>query len=200
MAGSDWDRENPYASPRSTVEGPIHVQTEDDPDRFVIEPWLAPRGLVDFLSGLLAYVEATVLLAIVFGVSCLAAAWCTRKPEGALWGIAIVVILLFPAAIYEMLCRLRHLHVDAAGITFGRRVGKPKFLKWGEIRVIRPATRSEVLFKAWLWLWLEPTKSESTAGHYRIEWADGYLFFPPKDPARFERAIGKFCPRLLGEQ
>jgi hypothetical protein len=199
MAGSDWDRENPYASPKGMGEGLAHEDPEEDPDEFVIEPSLRPRDLTDVLCSLLVFFEATVLLGLVAAATGTVAYWLPGDWGGIL-ALAIVGILLLAGAIYEMLCQLRRLRIDAAGIAFKRGLGKPKFLTWHEIRGIRPATRWEVLIYAWLWLWLEPTKSESTAGHYRIEWTAGYVYFPPKDRLLFERAIRKFCPRLLGDE
>ena len=197
MASPDWDAENPYASPRSIDEWPAQDEIDEDLDRFVIEPWLASRDGIDVLSSLLLCLEAAVVLGLVFAVCGIAAYGWLPDEVGVYVGLAGAFILLQAGGIYELLCRVRRLRVDAAGIAFGRRLGKPKFLAWGQIRGIRPATRSEVFIHAWLWLWLEPTKSESTAGHYRIEWDDGCRFFPPKDPALFENAIRKFCPHLL---
>ncbi len=197
MASSNRDRENPYASPKGMVEGPAHEEPEEDPDQFVIEPSHGARDLIDLLCSLLVFLEACVLLGLMFGVAGIAAAWWAQDEMGGFVAMTAVLVLLAVGAVYELLSRLVHLRIDAAGIAFKRHLGKPKFLAWGEIRAIRPATRWEVLIDAWLWLWLEPTKSESTAGHYRIEWAEGCVYFPPKDRPLFERAVRKFRPGLL---
>ena len=194
MANSDWDDDNPYASPKGIVEGPAHEEPEEEPDQFVIEPSLRPRDLIDLLSSLLVFLEAIVRLGVLFGVTGIATAWWAQSEMGGYVAMVGGVVVLGVGAVYEMLCQLRGLRIDADGIAFKRGLGKPKFLAWGDILGIRRATRWEVLVYAWLRLWLEPTKSESTAGHYRIEWADGYVYFPPKNRLLFERAVRKFCP------
>ena len=202
MANSDRDEDNPYASPKGIVEGPGRAKTEKHLDQFVIEPWRPPRDWIDNVLALLLRLGGSLLLFLVFAGICAAACWRLGgpEPEGVVIGLGIGLLLVLPAAIYEMLCRLHGLRIDAAGVVFKHGLGKLKFLTWEEILAIRPATRWEVLIHAWLWLWLEPTKSESTSGHYRIEWSGGFVYFPPNDPVLFEKAVRKFCPRLLGNE
>lgn len=198
MANSDWDEDNPYASPKGIVRGPA----QKDQDEFVIEPWLLLRDWIDNWSLLLVSCEESLLLFLVCVGTCVAACCWLGGPEleGVVIGIGIGVVLLLPVAIYELRRRVRRLRVDGGGITLERRLGKSTLLPWEDVRRIRPATRREVLIYLCLWLWLEPTKSDTTAGHYRIEWTGGYFYFPPKDPLLFERAVRRFCPRLLGEE
>jgi hypothetical protein len=197
MAGSDWDQENPYASPRSIDESPAYERPAEDLDDFVIEPSRDTRDWIDNLSLLLVSFEGSLVLWLVFVGICAAAWWWLGRVVAVVVGVGIGVVLLLPAGIYELLHRVEHLRVDAAGITVERRLGKSTLLAWKEVRRIRQATRAEVLRYVCLWLWLGTTGSLSTAGHYRIEWTGGYLYFPPKDPALFEEAIRKFGRQLL---
>ena len=207
MSGSHWEEENPYASPRSLDDSSGSTGKQDDPALVVIEPWLARRdwvdlgvGAVGFLFGLLAGAALSLpIYLLLLLVDAL------RFPEivAATYIVSYFLLLgfLLLAAAWQLRrWTLSRLLIDASGIAFERRAGQPRFLRWSEICVVRPARRREVLLHAWLWPWSfsrEPSKTRSALGHYRIEWADGYVFFPPKDPALFEKAIRKFCPELL---
>lgn len=205
MAGSDWDQENPYASPRS-IDGAERGDVENDPDVFVIEPWLRFRDWIDVSLTMLDVGVWLCLFGAASAVFLLVPAFlaflCLGPMSAAIIrGIACFLLLVLGILICILLLRfaVSRLSIDAGGIAFERRVGQPRFLRWTDIRSVRPAPRREVFLQAWLrpWPTREPTKTKSTLGHYRIEWADGYVFFPPKDPALFEKAIRKFCPRLL---
>jgi hypothetical protein len=110
------------------------------------------------------------------------------------------VALLF--GVLHSLLQVWHLRIDAAGMGFKRVLGRPRALTWEDIRLIRPATRSEVFLCGWLrpLITREPSPTLSARGHFRIEWAGGFCFFPPKDPAEFCRAVRRFRPDLVEQQ
>ncbi|HUT90675.1 MAG TPA: hypothetical protein VMY37_14325 [Thermoguttaceae bacterium] len=206
MAGSEWDEENPYASPRSLDGGTGQPRGERHPNVFAIEPWIARRDWIDFglyvVDVLLGFLGGVVLSLPTFLLLLLLDAPWFPEIVAATCILTYLLALFLLLAVAWQLRRwiLSRLLIDASGIAFERRAGQPRFLRWSEICVVRPATRREVLLRAWLWPWSfsrEPSKTKSTLGHYRIEWADGYVFFPPKDPALFENAIRKFRPELL---
>jgi len=78
------------------------------------------------------------------------------------------------------------------GIKLNRIIGTPKFLKWGEIKEIRKATRKEVMRDAWFtfsMLRRDASASTSSLHHYRISWGAEYYFYPPRDLNVFEKAV-----------
>jgi hypothetical protein len=204
MAGSDWD-ENPYASPRSLDEGFVQPEVVDA-DVFLIEPSLRVRDGIDVLLGMLqvgtwgcGFLAASALF---LSVPLFLAFWSLEPALAALFA-AVWVCLYFVCDVVMcvlMLCfMVSRLSIDGAGVAFKRSLGQPRFLRWSDIQSIRPAPRREVFLQGWLrpWPTREPTRTMSAYGHYRIEWTGGFLFFPPKDPALFQRAVGKFAPNVL---
>ncbi len=207
MSRSDWDQENPYASPRSMEEPDARV--EDDPNVVLIEPWFPRRDWIDLgvewligacwgaplgCAGYVALVLVAISAASVFGLG-------AGLIVGGAAALTWITLMIATVRLWNRYM-VTSVAISSTGIRFERRTGDPRMLKWLEIRAMRPATRREVVLYAWScpWRWpREPNRTRTALGHYRIEWADGYLFFPPKDPAVFEEAVRRFCPRLLAE-
>jgi hypothetical protein len=113
-----------------------------------------------------------------------------------LGGAALVLAAYLPDTVWR-------LSVEAGGIRFKRLLGKPKFLAWSEVDRIVSVSRRELFLHGWIWPPFplkEPSPTMTAKGHYRIDWGGRYVYFPPTDPAVFEKAVRKFCPRLLGDE
>lgn len=156
----------------------------------VLKPHSGPRDLADVLVGVLVAIPT---LGVLYGVPALAVV-----AIGGSWTLALVAAALGAACFtlfISPLFMIRSLKVSAEGLRFERALGRPKFLAWAQITSIRHARRSEVV----LWGWLLPpfpareaTRSTSSIGHMRIEWARHYRFFPPSDMRLFEEAVGRW--------
>ena len=212
MARSDQNEQNPYASPRSVDDRLGQRDGEIDPNVVIIEASLPRRDWIDVGLEALHATSWGLLLAgvpgLVIHLLCLSASWWfgTRSLLfSAILAVGFPVWILSLMRVFTLYntWMVSRVALDAAGIAFERRAGQPRFIRWSEIRIVRPATRREVFVSAWLWPWTwarEPSKTKSACGHYRIEWTDRYVFYPPRDPELFENAIRKFCPRLLGDE
>lgn len=154
----------------------------DGTSRIRIAPRFLPRGVVDFL------VSAAVGLfqcLILFGVPASIAYFLTRSTSVALLAsvAAYIVFLLFA---------VRYITLSIDGIQFHRVLGTPKFLPWGQITSIERVSRSELVFRGWLWPLFPPreiTASLSSLGHFRIRWPGGFCYYPPRDALEFERHV-----------
>jgi len=70
-------------------------------------------------------------------------------------------------------------------------------LKWDDLREVRLARRSEVIWSGWLWPVFparEMTACLSARDHVRFEGPFGYRFFPPADPQSFLQLVAKYRP------
>lgn len=100
--------------------------------------------------------------------------------------IVLVVILAF------YLFRVTHLTLNGEGIRFHRILGSPRFLAWHKIRSVAPASRREVVFRGWLWPLFparEMSSSLTSLGHFRIQWDNGFCYFPPADSQAFQAFV-----------
>lgn len=151
-------------------------------DDLTIRPSLAPRSIADALitTGLVLVVGGLVWL-LAFGVA----------PRIG----ASPLIMIYVPLLGALLIRARavgSLRLSDEGIRFVRRFGSPGLVPWERIRIIRPASRWEVIWQGWLQTPLNPreaTTTMSSEGHYRIEWDTGVAFFPPLDEGAFREAV-----------
>jgi hypothetical protein len=207
MSDPRRDEENPYASPISDTKF-ARGEPRGDPDSIVIDTWLPPRNAVDFLAGLVALLYFFWPLVVGGGIS----GFFAYGRVGTLGGAGFMVLLglsawLMDATVLSGLnaplpfVGVTHLSIHAAGIDFHRPTSRPKSVSWEQLRSIRPARPREVFILGWMLFPLgrELTGTRSIHGHYRIEWAGNYSFFPPRDPGLFREAIHRFQPRLLVE-
>jgi hypothetical protein len=148
--------------------------------RTLISPAGSPRDARDagltIVCGLLLllFIAAAVLLPATI-------AWLLTERTSLAY---LAGMIIFVGLIWSLINTVVHwLKIDAFGLTFGRRAGGPRHLAWEEIRSITPASRREVVLHGWLWPPFRPreaTRCQSSLGHYRIEYAGGYCFFPPR--------------------
>lgn len=156
----------------------------------VVKPHSGPRDLADILVGVLVAIPT---LGVLYGIPAaivvaLGGSWTLALVAAAL-GAALFTLFISP------LFTVRSLTVSATGVRFDRVLGRPRMLRWEQIRRIRPAKRVEVV----LWGWLLPpfpareaTRSTSSIGHVCIEWGRRYRYFPPHDPRMFEQVVGRW--------
>jgi hypothetical protein len=146
-----------------------------------IKPRFLPRDLLDILIGLpVGALQVGVLLILPSVLAAL-----LLNP--------LVGVLTYPV-IYTvwLLFSVRSITVDVNGIAFHRVFGSPKHLRREEIVSVEEAPRREVVLCGWLWPLFparEMTPSLSALHHFRIRWAGGYCYFPPKDVAAFPTLI-----------
>ncbi len=196
MADADWDDQNPYASPRTAADD-VSGDTEVSGHTIVILPRIRPHDVVDVLLGIcqLAWIGIPAV-GVPLGIAC----WLLGPGEVGIvlgeMGALLILSLYLPDTVWR-------LSVEAGGIRFKRFLGKPRFLAWSEIGRVEPVSRREAFFRGWIWPPFplkSPGPTMTAKGHYRIDWGERYVYFPPKDPMLFEKAVRKFCPRLLGNE
>lgn len=151
----------------------------------LIKPRIASRGLKDFL--VVAFIVLPVQL---IGLLVIPAAFIYMMTHS--WTAAILVA----AIIYFVFMSLvvTALRVTSEGIHFLRRFGNPKFLSWEQIKSVSVAPPKELIIYGWLWPLLparEMTASFSCLQHYRIQWQNGYCYFPPLDTELFEHCVSQ---------
>ena len=115
-------------------------------------------------------------------------------------GIVVFYPLSMVLSIVVTLSTVHWLRIDAAGLTFGRALGRHRRLPWGSITEIAPAPADEVVRRGWLWPPVPPreaTRSMSAEGHFRIRTRERVLYYPPADEAALRAAIERWQPRLL---
>jgi len=152
-------------------------------DALTIRPNLAPRSFAD------ASITASLLL---LAVALLAGLGVTTAHALSLPSSLPIVAVALCLTLLARTRTVRAIHMNGAGIRFVRWYGTPDFLPWEQVQNIRPATRQEVIFQGWLQVPLHPreaTASLSSEGHYRIEWENGFTFYPPLDESAFREAV-----------
>lgn len=168
-----------WFAPTDYVGGGLYIMSVK------IKPRFWPRDWIDVLVGLpVGLFQAVFLFLLPSFVS-----WAVSGSQ--LVGILTCVIL---SVIWHLFV-VWGIEISPEGIRFRRTSGFPKFLPWGEIESIKPATRREVVLKGWLWPVFparEMTLSLSAMHHYRIEWKGNFCFFSPVDPEGFEHSIGTY--------
>jgi len=150
----------------------------------VLKPRLAPRGLVDTLicSGAMILMLAAIC--------------------GAPWAIALMLTGSTTVAIgagmatyvFFLLFVVHEIEVWPEGVRFKRHLGTPKFLAWDQITSVGEVTATEVVLHGWFWPLIpgrEMAPSFSALGHYRIDFGNRWIYFPPADPVEFELAFKK---------
>ncbi len=154
-------------------------------DSVVIRPHLAPSGGRDIT----VVMAAGLLLGLgVFGVPMLAAFVLYRATEQ--WWVVLGGYMAFFLAVLLFHATVVHsLRLDAEGITFQRRWGRPRHLPWSRVHRIRPAPPREVIVRGWLWPPVPPreaTRVMTAEGHYAIEYGAGKVaYYPPADESVF---------------
>jgi hypothetical protein len=109
------------------------------------------------------------------------------------------LVCYFCLAAVFVLPMVRRLEIGPDGLRFVRLVGQPRWLAWHAITEIAPASRKEVLLDSFVWpLWppREATMCLSSLGQYRIRFAGGVAYFPPRHPAKFEAAVRELRPTV----
>jgi hypothetical protein len=166
-------------------------------EHVLIRPQLAPQGARDLNRSVLA--GGFVLLQLL-GLPVLVGSVVYLLAENGFWALLAGYAAFLLLALYVGLHAVGWLKLDSSGITFGRRLGTPKLLRWDQITEIRPATSAEVVRHGWLWPALRPreaTRSLTSEGHYRIKWDQQFCFFPPADEHAFRAAVERWAPGVL---
>jgi len=152
-------------------------------DEVRISPRVRPHGLLDFC--IVAFIVSPLLLAILFGIPAIAVFIITNSSVAALLA-AVLVWIVFA------LFTVSHLTLSPEGIRFHRVLVSPKFLPWNRIISITQAPRLELILRGWFWPPFpakEMTTSLASVGHYKIQWDDGFCYFPPNLPNVFEKHV-----------
>jgi hypothetical protein len=152
-------------------------------DELRISPRVWSHGLLDFC--IVAFIVSPLLLGVVFGVPALVVFIITNSSMAALLA-AVIVCIVFA------LFTVSHLTLSSDGIRFHRVLGTPKFLPWNRVVSITQAPRWELILRGWFWPPFpakEMTTSLASVGHYRIQWDNGFCYFPPQSPNVFEKYV-----------
>jgi hypothetical protein len=145
----------------------------------IFRPRIMPRDVGDVL--IVIFVALPCQIFPLFFLPTLVVFFLTGNLDIAFSVFVLIYLVFLAFSVWSV-------RADAAGLRFKRFLGTPKFLAWSDIRRVSEATRSEVIVHGWLWPLLparEMTPALSARGHIRIEWDDGYCYFPPRDPKGF---------------
>lgn len=157
--------------------------------RTLILPAGGARDGVDGLVSLFAAIAILALLAIPVALLGGIAYWLTGS-SGATYAVVVATALI--VVVTASSTAVHWLKIDTTGLVFGRVAGTPKAIRWEDVVSIRPASRKEVVLNGWLWPPLPPreaTRCTSSLGHFRIDYAGGYIYFPPSDAEEFMGAV-----------
>lgn len=151
-------------------------------NELIFKPRVAPRNGTDVLIttgvGLL---QVLVLIGIP-GMIVLAV---TRDLRIAMLSILAINTLFLFMSVTKVI-------VSDEGIRLSRVLGGPRLIAWESVKRVEEAPRRELIVRGWLWPIFPPrefTTSLSSLGHYRIEFGDKSVYFPPKDAAGFVAAV-----------
>ncbi|UUZ54303.1 PH domain-containing protein [Massilia sp. H-1] len=151
-------------------------------NELIFKPRVAPRNGTDVLIttgvGLL---QVLVLIGIP-GMIVLAV---TRDLRIAMLSILAINTLFLFMSVTKVI-------VSDEGIRLSRVLGGPRLIAWESVKRVEEAPRRELIVRGWLWPIFPPrefTTSLSSLGHYRIEFGDKSVYFPPKDAAKFVAAV-----------
>jgi hypothetical protein len=166
-------------------------------DFVVLRANVAPEGWGDALLTLAAGLLILLMVAVLAAAAAAIAYAVTRDVATARVAAAAAFAVVVLAS---LLTQVHSLRVDARGLRFGRRRGRPRAIPWEDVLAVEPAPSREVVVRGWLWPPVTPreaTRSLSSQGHYRIEYRGGTCYFPPIDVVAFRAAIRRWRPDLL---
>ena len=146
------------------------------------KPRVAPRNAAD---ALITTGVGVLQVLILLGVPGLIVFALTRSAPMAL--LCVLAINLF-----FLLMSVSRIVLNDEGIRLVRIFGGPRFIAWDAIERVVEAPRKELIVRGWLWPMFPPrefTTSLSSLGHYRIEFGQRSVYFPPKDEAGFVAAV-----------
>jgi hypothetical protein len=175
----------------------LHREPLAPPDTVVLRPNVASEDWRDALLTLAAGLPLMLVVVAWSAAAGLLGYAATHDTGLARWA---AMVALLGVVLYASLTGVRWLRVDAYGLRFGRRRGRPRSLPWADVLSVEPAPRKEVVVRGWLWPPLarrEPTGSLSSFGHYRIKYRGGTCYFPPVDAVAFRTAIRRWRRDLL---
>lgn len=157
--------------------------TQEDSRSFA--PRFAPRDLAD------ALISAAIGIVQIFVLFVLPGMLVQLATGGGSLGLMTGLVLYCVFA----LCSVSKVEVGSAGIRFKRLLGSPRFLPWSAITGVAEAPRRELIVHGWLWPLLPPREmspSCTSLGHYRIQYGERFVYFPPSDAAAFLAAVERF--------
>ncbi len=187
--------ERPAGAAGSPASGSRRPVRQDGGDgAVVVLPRLRPDDVGDALvalgAGVVIVLELLVLPALVY-----------RVLGDGTTGTGIAALAVLAAEILAVVLTVVHwVRLDAKGIHFGRRMGKPRFIPWRDVTLVRRAGRGEVVLCGWIWPPIPPaeaTRSMTSLGHFSIDYPGGTAYFPPADEAAFLDAVRRWAPRAL---
>lgn len=153
-------------------------------------PRVTPRDMQDTLF---AVAIGTLQTAVLFGLPGLAV-WLAFGSLNIALVAAIVLYLLFAS------CAVSEISLADDGIHLHRLLGGPRFIAWKDVRSVHEVAREELLVHGWLWplvLPREMTPTMTSAGHYRIQFGERWIYFPPKDAAAFAAAAARHLGKTV---
>ncbi|HEY0064136.1 MAG TPA: hypothetical protein VGC21_18615 [Telluria sp.] len=148
----------------------------------IFKPRIAPRNLPDLL--ITASVGLLQVL-ILIGLPGALAYVLSRNP-------VVTLVCMTAANVLFALFSVSKVVLVAEGIRFSRALGSPKLIAWDAITGVAEAPRKELIVRGWLWPIFparELTTTLTSLGHYRIDYGQRSVYFPPRDGAAFVAAI-----------
>jgi hypothetical protein len=149
------------------------------------KPRVAPRDAADTL---VSVAVGAVQITVMFVLPALICYWLTRSSALSI-GIGGCLYVAF-----SFYC-VANLVISPSGIRLSRMFGRPKFIPWSAITFVREVQRPELIWHGWLWPLFPPremTPSFTSLGHYRIQFGQRYIYFPPSDPEAFMASVNVY--------
>ena len=153
------------------------------------EPRVTPRDAKD---GLLSAIIGIVQMGVIFVLPGFACYHLTGNKAIAI-GLGIALYIIFA------LHSVHNIVMTPDGLRLTRILGRPAFIPWSSVTSIHEVSRAELIFRGWLWplvLPREMTPSLTSLGHFRIDFDDRSIYFPPADPRAFIAAAQDYFNRL----
>jgi hypothetical protein len=151
-------------------------------NELIFKPRVAPRDGIDALITTGVGVVQVLALIDIPGMIVLAL---TRDVRITMLSVVAINILFVLMSVTKII-------VSDEGIRLSRVLGGPRLIAWETVKRIEEAPRKELIVRGWLWPIFPPrefTTSLSSLGHYRIEFGERFVYFPPKDEAGFVAAV-----------
>jgi hypothetical protein len=153
------------------------------------KPRIMPRDGWDILIGVPI---GFLLLAITGILPSLLVATAIRAGTGSpIYGLIAEALAYFIMCLAWLLFSVGGATIETNGIRFHRIFGSPRFVSRDIIISIQEATRLDAVLHGWLWPPFPPREATlclSAKKHFKIEWKNGFCYFPPQDIEQFKHA------------
>ncbi|HEX6750504.1 MAG TPA: hypothetical protein VF092_24660 [Longimicrobium sp.] len=183
--------------PVSTPAGGFAEERDVRPmeNEAVIRPRRLPRSVGDAMVAL-ATLPVALLMLLIFPVL----VW--KSIGDGTQATAVAGVIVFVAeVIAAALMTVRWIRLDARGIHFGRRRGRPKLIRWKDVNHVRRADRGDVVVGLLSMPPLGATRSLTARGYFVVYARREYVVYPPADEEAFLAALRRWCkPALLAPE